>query len=1459
MCNPTRRDWENLLDIETFIARWTAREGGAERANYQMFLSELCDVLGVDRPEPAGAERALNDYVFERAVRRRPSDDIASSLRIDLYKKGCFILEAKQSRLPGGRNALPGQKSLFGDEPDSLGKRSVARGWDVMMQNARRQAEGYVFLLDADHPAPPFIITCDVGHAFEIFADFTGTGRAYGQFPDRKGFRIYLEDLRDPDIRARLLAIWTDPLSLDPARESARVTRGIAKRLAAVSKALEAKHPPEDVAHFLMRCIFTMFAEDVKLLPENSFTELLADCLESPGAFTPLLEELWAKMDEPSRDKRFFSAFKQHLRYFNGNLFKNARAFPLGREEIGELLSAAKAKWTEVDPAIFGTLLEQALEPGDRRKLGAHYTPRSYVQRLVEVTVMEPLRADWDRVLTKAEDAKESGDEKEAVKLVQAFHHQLCATRVLDPACGTGNFLYVSLELMKKLEGEVLEVLARLGVSESLGLERETVDPHQFLGLELNPRAAAIAELVVWIGYLQQWYKVRDGHPAEPILRAFKNINFGRREGYDAVLTWDGYPVPTVAEQDGKRVETYPNARRPDWPEAEFIVGNPPFMGGKDLRSRMGSRYVETLWAVHKHMNESADFVMYWWDRAAELLTRKKTPLRRFGLVTTNSISQVFQRRVMEKHLDAKKPVSIIYAVADHPWTKATRDSAAVRIAMTVGEAGRSDGLLREVVSETGLDTDEPSIVFANRLGRINSDLTVGVDLSKANALLANKGLGSRGVQLMGSGFIITPTEAAHLGLGKRPGLDNHIRLYRNGRDLTARSRDVMVIDLFGLSQEQVRRDFPEIYQHLTTRVRYDLDEHGQPRTDNNGRKLGREWNNRESYKENWWVFGEPRKDLRPALEGFSRYITAYPYNPSDGPGYTEGWVAFNAAWNAALAWTATDATRIRIMDTDFGGELPGVVPGTASGIELIAPLNFDYTRKEEAVVRVFTETDSVEVVVRETARNSGVFRGEFRILGSGESTGQSIAVGGSESVTAAYGWGFLGAAAVLPVDSTTLTITTPSIPAAALNEAYGPFVLQAANAAGPLQWTLVDGSLPPGMLLAPAGEISGTPSEAGAFTFTLQAEDGTGTAEHVYSLSVDTLDSHPRIRTGHLPAVSSGEPYAAQLHAADGNGPAKWSLVSGLLPAGLTLGENGLISGRTTDPGWHAFTVRAEDSDRDADQRELALVVLETGTALILDSEDPEGITVTGSWTVSSFASGYAGDSYLHDQNSGKGSKAVRFTSDLGGAMAADVYLRWTAGSNRATNTPVDIVHASGTTTLILDQQENGSVWNYLGRWDFSGAAEVVIRNDGTNGYVIADAVRFVPTEPSRYRLFQERFFPGGAADPQAARSSDPDSDGRTNLREYADHTHPLSPANEWVTDRITRKDGTFLYTFAFDDNLGDTRTVVEYSTDLDIWSPLFDSEQDRTKSASKLAAEVPSPEAARAFFRRQVVLPAP
>ena len=808
------------MAVGQFVEHWKGASGG-ERAQSQSFLVGLCQALGLDAPKDG-------DYKFEYAVPGDRGTDF-----IDLYKRGSFVLEAKQSRAKGQRKAVEGQSDLFHVDGQSTKKGVTGRALDVLMLNARQQAEGYARHLPSSHEWPPFIIVCDVGNCFELYADFSGKGRNYTQFPDRQGFRVGIEDFRKPEALDLFRAIWNDPHSLDPTKRAAKATREIAERLAAVSKRLEAQnHPPEEVALFLMRCLFTMFAEDTELIPKGSFTALLDRCIDKPDAFMPMVGELWKQMNSGG----FAIAIETMVRKFNGKLFSDARVFPMGREDIGELKEAAAKDWREVDPSIFGTLLEQALDPKERSRLGAHYTPRAYVERLVLATIVEPLREEWNHVQGALEIAPDK-----ALEFVKEFHRKLCETRVLDPACGTGNFLYVTMELMKRLEGEVLDTIERLGGQEALRLEKFSVDPHQFLGIEINPRAAAIAELVLWIGYLRWHLRTKGEPPPEPILREFKNI-----ERRDAVLEYDGI--------DAKG--NFKNPRRPQWPEADYIVGNPPFIGGKDIRSEIGDAKVETLWAAHPEINNSADFVMYWWDRAAELLTRKATRLKRFGLVTTNSITQVFQRRTVERHLKAKSPVSLLMAIPDHPWTKATKDAAAVRIAMTVATSGSHDGVLREVISENALDTDEPVIVFRESKGRINSDLTVGTDVTQATPLLAGEGLCSPGVKLHGSGFIVAPAEAHHLGLGRREGLGKHIRLYRNGRDLTGTPRGVFVIDLFGLEPDEVRTRFPEVYQHIVQTV-----------------KVERDANNRESYKRLWWVFGEPRKDLRPALAGLSRYI----------------------------------------------------------------------------------------------------------------------------------------------------------------------------------------------------------------------------------------------------------------------------------------------------------------------------------------------------------------------------------------------------------------------------------------------------------------------------------------------------------------------------------------------------------------------------------------------------------
>jgi hypothetical protein len=744
------------------------------------------------------------------------------------------------------------------------------------MLAALNQARDYAQLLPPDHGWPPFLVIVDVGHVIELWADFSGQGKRYTQFPDRQSYRVALADLADTAVQERLHAVWTNPLSLDPTKRSAEVSRDIAERLAKIARSLEAAgRDAHDVAEFLTRCMFTMFAEDVGLIPGNCFSELLQRKKDDPRTFRPALEALWKAMN----DGGYAGPIDTIVKKFNGWLFKDPRAIDLPSEAIHELAVAAKRQWQDVEPAIFGTLLERALDARERSKLGAHYTPRAYVERLVLPTIIEPLIEEWQSVQVEAKQLADDGSLLAARDAVRAFHARLCDMRVLDPACGTGNFLYVSMELMKKLEGEVLDALTAIaGTSGMLPIEGLTVHPTRFLGLEINARAVEIAHLVVWLGFLKWQIRTNGLNSVTlPVLSSAEHI-FHR----DAVLTFDGEPVlardahgkplsrwdgvttkksPVTGEDvpdESARMElyAYKNPRRPEWPEAEYIVGNPPFIGGKDLRAELGDGYAEALWAAHPDMPKSADFVTYWWDRAAELLTRKETKLRRFGLITTNSITQTFSRRVIEKHLKAKDPIHLVFAIPDHPWLKAS-DKAAVRIAMTVGEAGSGAGRLNAVVREEALDTDAPIVALTSVAGQINAKLAVGADLTLPVSLVANTGVCSPGVKLHGAGFVVTRAEAAGLGLGTLPDLENHIRPYLNGRDLAQRSRGRLVIDMFPLPADEVRVRFGAAYQWLAQRVRPE-----------------REENSRAAYRHAWWIFGEPRKELREFIQDLPRFVS---------------------------------------------------------------------------------------------------------------------------------------------------------------------------------------------------------------------------------------------------------------------------------------------------------------------------------------------------------------------------------------------------------------------------------------------------------------------------------------------------------------------------------------------------------------------------------------------------------
>ncbi|MCC7279279.1 MAG: class I SAM-dependent DNA methyltransferase, partial [Chromatiaceae bacterium] len=835
--------------IDAFISRWSAATG-SERANHQLFLTELCTLLGLPQPDPARADTQDNAYCFERRVCFQHGDGTQSQGFIDLYRRACYVLESKQTGL----------------ELDTS-------GWDKAMLRAHGQAVQYVRALPAAEGRPPFVVVVDVGRGIELYSEFSRSGGAYIPYPDPRSHRIRLDDLHRPAIRARLRLLWLDPLALDPSRHAARVTRGIAVRLARLAVSLESTgQPPEIVAAFLIRCLFTLFAEDVGLIKPGGFTDLLQSVRDNPAQFVPLTEHLWRDMNAGAA---FSVILRERVPRFNGGLFAQGQALPLDRDQLDLLIDAGRADWRQVEPAIFGTLLERALDPLERHALGAHYTPRAYVERLVLPTVIAPLREEWTAVHSAAFRLHEQGKDPEAIKLISAFQVRLAHIRVLDPACGSGNFLYVTLEHLKRLEGEVLDTLESLGERQLLmAMEGVSVDPHQLLGLELNPRAAAIAETVLWIGYLQWYFRTHGNvNPPEPVIRDFRNIQcrdavlaydrveWVTDESGRPVTRWDGRtykPHPVTGElvpDESAQVplERYVNPRRAEWPEADYVVGNPPFIGAGGMRRALGDGYVDALRGTWREVPESVDFVMYWWERAAELARAGR--IRRFGFITTNSLRQTFNRRVIERHLQAAEPLSLLFAVPDHPWVDAA-EGAAVRIGMTVGEAGESPGVIDQVVAERGGQGEGLDVDLVRTAGRIHADLRIGADVASAVPLRANQGISSPGVKLHGAGFIVNPDQAAALGLGWLPGIERHIRWYLNGRDLTQSPRGVMVIDLFGLSAEDVRARYPEVYQWVLERVKPERDQ-----------------NNRATYRDNWWIFGEPRKDLRPALTDLTRYI----------------------------------------------------------------------------------------------------------------------------------------------------------------------------------------------------------------------------------------------------------------------------------------------------------------------------------------------------------------------------------------------------------------------------------------------------------------------------------------------------------------------------------------------------------------------------------------------------------
>ena len=478
------------------LARAWADTSVNERASFQTWMLRFCEALGVPTPEPP-----TDDYRFELPVRVVDREGRESTNFIDCWKKDHFALEAK----------------AIGDERA-----------DPLLRKAFGQVRNYVAHVSGN--PPPYLMVVDVARTLIVWDRWSG---AYGDFA--AGRRIALATLHErPDDVALVHDIFEQPWVRDPREKAQLVTKEIAGGLAELAAELESRGlETERVARFLMRCVFSCFAEDVGLLPENLFRRTLETAQRSGDHehLSRALTSLWKTMDAGG----MFGA--ELLHRFNGHFFKTVEALPLEARDVGLLIDAAKYDWSRVEPSIFGTLLVRALDPEERHRLGAEYTPRAYIERLVEPTVVEPIRERWTAVQAAVLQLEQSGKKKDrsaAIDQLREFHAWMRGLSFLDPACGSGNFLYVTMIAVKRVELEVLNELTRLS-DEQTGLVLDEVHPRQFHGIEVKPWAREIAELTLWIGYHQFWREAHGGRtPPDPILE-----DTGTIECRDAVLAWD--------------------------------------------------------------------------------------------------------------------------------------------------------------------------------------------------------------------------------------------------------------------------------------------------------------------------------------------------------------------------------------------------------------------------------------------------------------------------------------------------------------------------------------------------------------------------------------------------------------------------------------------------------------------------------------------------------------------------------------------------------------------------------------------------------------------------------------------------------------------------------------------------------------------------------------------------------
>lgn len=762
------------LSPQEFVAKWRGVTL-KERSAAQEHFIDLCRLVG--HPTPAESDPGGQKFTFEAGavLTANPSPTGRGGQGwADVWKKGFFAWEYK------GKHA------------------DLDKAYQQLLQYREALQN------------PPLLVVSDLDSLI-IHTNFTNTVKRVE--------RLGLDDLLTPSGLAMLRAVFENPDYFRTASSAAQVTQEAAKEFARLAELLRKYgEDPHQIAHFLIRLLFCLFAEDIGLLPERLFNRLISQTRRTPGAFTAQLRQLFGAMAGGG----WFGVDK--IAHFNGGLFDDDTVLTLDSESMDILARVAALDWGSIEPSILGTLFERSLDPSKRAQLGAHYTSKEDILLIVEPVLMAPLRRRWQEVQAEAE-AKAAARDKakdqarrrqlnhDLSNLLFNFSAELGLVRVLDPACGSGNFLYVALKQLLDLWKEVSVLAGKLGLT--LFLPHLGPSPMQLFGIEVNPYAHELAQTTVWIGYIQWLRDNGFGDPEEPILKPLKNI-----VQMDAILAYDA---------EGRPVE-------PEWPEAEVIIGNPPFLGGGKIRSELGHEYTDKIFKLYgDRLPNFSDLCCYWFEKTRSLIEVGKT--QRAGLLATQGIRGGANRTVLDR---IKQSSNIFMAWSDRNWIL---EGATVHVSMIGFDNGHES---QQVLNGQSVEV-------------INSDLTTAIDLTNAPKLIENADIAFEGTKKYGP-FDITNTIAQEmLGASGNPnGRPNSdvVKRWVNGSDIAGQNRGMWIID-FGIDMPleeaaQYEKPFEYVLQYV---------------------KPEREKVSEKTTRENWWLFQRTRPAMRAAIASLSRYI----------------------------------------------------------------------------------------------------------------------------------------------------------------------------------------------------------------------------------------------------------------------------------------------------------------------------------------------------------------------------------------------------------------------------------------------------------------------------------------------------------------------------------------------------------------------------------------------------------